>query len=355
MGYRLLYAITMGLYEFVIKDKSGKVIASVDGARDRWFELYLNKSGAAGFTLSTKDPKATGDLLLLGNKELYIYRAGTLVWGGELSYRRVDLADEREQVMVTAKGFFELLAKRLAGSAASPRVFSNTDAGTIAWTLINESQIQTDGDFGITQGTIATSKNRDRTYEYKSIKDAIEGLSSLNIKEGFDFEVGADKKFTVFYPRRGRDRNDIVFEWGKNIVSFYEIQDATDMANRVIVLGEGQGTEMKTVTRNADATVQSQYKIREKLLMHKDVKETVTLNDHGDKELSLRQVQQQIVGLTTKGNLEPALGAYTLGDSVRVKVNHGLVSIDQLFRIYGIRVTIDDQDDENIDLIFNPI
>ncbi len=344
----------MRLYEFLIKDKSGKTIASLDGAMSRSFEIYLNKSGAASFSVSCKDAKITGDLLLLGNKELYIYRSGTLVWGGELVYRRADISDEREQVVVTAKGFFELLSKRHSGSAASPRVFSNTDAGSIAWTIIDESQSQTDGNFGITQGTIQTSKNRDRTYEYKNIKDAIEDLSSLKIKDGFDFEIGADKKFSVFYPRKGRGRNDIVFEWGVNIKSFSEILDATDMANRVIVLGEGQGTEMKTSTRNADVSIQSAYKIREKLLMFKDVKETATLDDHGDKELSLRQTQQQIIGLTTKGNLEPSFGSYTIGDSVRVKIRYGFLDIDQLFRIYGIKVTISDEDDENIELIFNP-
>ncbi len=344
----------MRLYEFLIKDKSGKVIATLDGAVSRWFEIYLNKSGAAGFSISCKDSKVTGDLLLLGNKELYIYRSGTLVWGGELAYRRADISDEREQVMVTAKGFFELLGKRYAGSAATPRVFSNTDAGTIAWTIINESQTQTDGNFGITQGTIQTSKNRDRTYEYKNIKDAIESLSSLKIKDGFDFEIGADKKFSVFYPRKGRDRNDIVFEWGVNIKSFYEILDASEMANRVIVLGEGQGTEMKTSTRNASSSIQSAYKIREKLLMFKDVKETATLDDHGDKELSLRQTQQQIIGLTTKGNLEPYFGSYTIGDSVRVKIKYGFINLDSLFRIYGIRVNISDEDNEDIELIFNP-
>ncbi len=345
----------MRLYEFIIKDKSGKVLALLDGARDRWFEIILNKSGAAGFTISTKDPKVSRDLFLLGNKELYIYRAGVLVWGGELCYSRVDLSAESEQIMVTAKGFFELLAKRFVGTSANPRVFSNTDAGQIAWTIINESQTQTDGDFGITQGTIQTSKNRDRTYEYKNLKEAIEGLSSLNIKDGFDFEISPDKKFSVFYPRKGRDRNDIVFEWGVNILSFFETLDATDMANRVIVLGEGQGSEMKTSTRNAISTIQSAYKIREKLLMYKDVKEQATLDDHGDKELSVKQVQQQIIGLKTKGNLEPPFGAYTIGDSVRVRVKHGLLDIDNLFRIYGIRVRIDDEDEEDIELIFNPI
>ena len=345
----------MGKYEFIIKDKNGSVVALLDSCRDRWFELYLNKSGAAGFTVSPKDPKITQDILLLGNKELYVYRNGSAVWGGELVYRRTDIATDRESAIVTAKGFFDLLSKKVVGSAASPRVFSNTDAGQIALTLINEAQTGTDASFGITQGSIQTSVSRDRTYEYKTVKEAIEGLSSLNINNGFDFEIDANKQFSVFYRRKGQDKTDVVFEWGRNIISFGEVLDATDMANQVIMLGAGTGPEMITAIRNTQiAGVQSTYKIRQKTLSYKDVIETATLNDHGDKELTLRQVQNQIISLKTKGNVEPAFGSYVVGDSVKVKIKYGYLSIDALYRIYGIRVRISDEDDEDIELIFNP-
>lgn len=344
----------MGLYEFIIKDKSGNVVASLDSATQRSFEVYLNKSGSAGFTISPTDPKVTQDLLLLGNKELYIYRAGTLVWGGELGYRKTDVADGREGIMVTAKGFFDLLSKKIIGSAATPKIYTNTDAGQIAWDIINTVQTGTNASFGISAGSIPASVNRDRTYEFKNVKDAIEGLSSLNINNGFDFEIDANKQFSVFYPRKGLDKSDLVFEYGKNILSFSETLDATDMANEILVLGSGNGSEMITSVRDSNATTQSQYKIRQKVLSFKDVIETATLNDNGDKELALRQVQQQIISLKTKGNLEPFYGSYVVGDSVRVKINYGIISIDTLFRIYGIKVKISDEDDEDIELVFNP-
>jgi len=198
----------MSLYEFVIKDKNGKALATLDSAFSRSFSTYLNKSGDAHFSLSIYDAKVTQEMLQLGNKELYIYRANTLLWGGELLYSRSDMSRETQKIDVSAKGFFDLLSKRYVGTAANPRVFTNTDLADIAWTIINESQSQTDGDFGITQGTHPTTRDADRTYEYKNVKEAIEGLSNLNVQNGFDFEVGPNKKFSVFYPVRGSLRKD---------------------------------------------------------------------------------------------------------------------------------------------------
>lgn len=340
------------LYEFIIKDKSGNTLTSLTGVRQRSWEIYLNKAGSASFSLSVNDPKALEGALVLGSNELYVYRSGTLVWGGELNYYRANLPDDT--VTVTAKGFFDLLAKKVIGTAATPRLFTNTDLSTIAMTIINEAQTGTNASFGITQGSLATSRQADRTYEYKNVKDAIEGLSNENVQNGFDFEVAANKQFSTFYPKRGRDRNDIVFEYGKNIISFSETQDATEMANQAIVLGEGMGPELATVTRNTTiASLQETYKIRQKAISAKDVKDTPTLNDHGDKELSLHQTQQQIIMLVTKGNLDPGLGSYSLGDSVRIVVKYGFLNINQLLRVVGIRVRISDEDDEEVELIFN--
>ena len=348
-----IWEFSMGLYEFIIKDKTGNILASLDSARNRSWEVYLNRVGSASFTVHLADPKVNQDLLLLGNKEIYVYRNGVLVWGGELINSRSELPSCN--VQINAKGFFDLLSKKYIGTAATPRVFTNTDLSTILSTIISEVQTGTTASFGLISGSLATSRNADRSYEYKNVKEAIEGLSNLNIKGGIDFEFDANKQFSTFYPQKGRTRDDIVFEYGKNILSFVENLDATEMANEVIVLGEGQGTELVTVTRDASSGIQSAYKIRQKVISFKDVNKTSTLNDHGDQELIENQTQKQIISLKTKGNLEPTLGSYAIGDSVRVIVKYGYMNIDSYFRIYGIRVQISDEDDEDIELIFNPV
>src|SRR5262245_42727326 len=112
-----------GLYEFIIKDKAGNALSGLTGARRRSFATYLDKLGEAAFTGSAGGPLLTGGILLLGYFELYIDRAGVFVWGGELVYSRLDLSNDMEQVEVTAKGFLDLLSKRIMGTAIRPRTF----------------------------------------------------------------------------------------------------------------------------------------------------------------------------------------------------------------------------------------
>jgi hypothetical protein len=342
----------MSAYEFIIKDKAGNALAVLDGARNRKYEDVLNGSGMASFSISAKDEKLSADLILPGNKELYIYKNGDLKWGGEIAHWRLDLDGATDQIMVTARGFLNLLDKKLAGSPSSPRVFTNTDAGSIAWTLIDESQAGLNSSFGITQGVIETTKNRDRTFEGETVKEAILSLSSNNIKEGFDFEVDANKQFSV-YSFKGETRDDVFFEWGVNITSLFLSTDSTSMANQVLALGEGVGVEMVTATANSDTNLQEQYKVRQKKISLKTVSNPDTLLDHASKEISLTQAQQQIVGLRYKNVLDVS-NPFFVGDSPRVKVKYGMVEFEQNLRVYAKKVNISDNDDEDIELVFNP-
>ena len=81
-------------------------------------------------------------------------------------------------------------------------------------TLINESQTSNNpySDLGITQGAHPTTKNRDRTYKFDNIKDSIIRLSNENLTDGFDFDIDATKAFNVYYPTKGQDRFDVVFD-----------------------------------------------------------------------------------------------------------------------------------------------
>ncbi len=344
----------MGLYEFIIKDKTGRTLGRLDGATDRSFSIYLNQAGDARFTLSIHDPNVTTEMLLLGYAELYIYRSGTLVWGGELKYARADLGGDNEQVTLTAKGFLDLLDRRIVGTATIPRVFANTDLSTIARTLITETQALTNGNFGITLGTNPTSRIANRTYSYENLKEAIHDLTNETWDDAIDVEMTPDKVFNCYYPQKGRVLAEAVFEWGINIASCWQILDATQMSNQVIALGSGEGNGMTVATRDADIYLQQTYKLRQGVIAHKSVSEVATLNSHADKELSEKSAQQQFIGVTTKGDLSPTFGSYAIGDYVHVKIDRGLISADSLFRIHGISVNITDNDEETITLIFNP-
>jgi hypothetical protein len=341
------------LYDFLIVDKAGNTIGTLDSARGRNYSLYLNRSGDAGFEVSPTDPKITADLLQVGSKELYIYRANTKIWGGELSGRRVEVSEGHESVNVSCKGFFDLLAKKIIGSPIAPLVYSAEDAADIAWDLIDRAQTGVNASFGITRGAHPVTKDRDRTYDdYKTVKQAIEEMSSTNIKDGFDFDIDVNKQFSVYYPK-GQVLSDIIFEWGRNMSSFTVNEDATGMANEVIAIGAGTGSEMLVVTRDSDTSIQETFKIRQKTLSYKDVSVSATLQDHADQELTDNQIQQVLLGIKYRGDTGPPIGSYFVGDSVRVKINYGLIQIDGYFRISGIKVKVGDGDEEDIELQFD--
>jgi hypothetical protein len=347
----VIWGSNMGLYDFILKDKNGDTIAILDSIRNRYFEFYLNKPGSASFNISPLDIKAKADNLLVGNKELYIYRANFLIWGGELSQRRTDVDVNRENIQVSAKGFFDLLSKKFTGLIpGSPRIFSNEYLSDIAWTLIDESQTGGNAYLGITRGSNPITRLADRTFEFKSVKDAIEGLSNLNVENGIDFEIDANKQFNVFYPQKGIKKPEVVFEFGKNIISWSETQDATNMANQIIVQGEGMGEEMLISTRNSIDRIQSTYKIRQNIIQAKDVSNLLTLQNHGDKELSLRQVQQQSLIIKVKGGADPIFGSYSIGDYIKVIIKYGDTDINDFFRILSIKVNVSDEDDEDVEL-----
>jgi hypothetical protein len=220
---------------------------------------------------------------------------------------------------------------------------------------VTDTQALTNGDFGITAGLTPIGRPADRTYEFKNLyEDALMGLSNNNVQNGLDFEVTPDKKFNLYYPTKGRQLTSVVFSWGVNITDFTLIQSAVEMTNQVIVLGSGEGNSMLTTTRNAATRIQETYRLRQKLLYHKDVVKVATLIEHGDAELSENSFQSTVVAIKTRGDLAPGFGSYEVGDSVRVKIERGIVSVDSFYRIYGIEVKPGKEDQEEITLIFNP-
>lgn len=177
-------------------------------ANDDIFELQpktwsldeeLNKEQKAKFTLGYEDVKVVADaygttvlaMFTATVREIYIERKDSngvyqkIFWGQLTSFNLQPKGQGDQEFQVDAVSWFGLLAKRRAGIPV--RLFTNTDAGEIAWDLIDEAQSSDApySDLGITEGTITASKNRDRTYKFDNVRDSIYNLSASNLAEGF--------------------------------------------------------------------------------------------------------------------------------------------------------------------------
>ena len=191
-------------WRYKIKNpNTGKFVANLINARERWLTQRLNDESEAGFILDADDANCNSTILNLGVNELYIYYNGTLKWAGQLVSTRKTAKGDDIYWEVTAKDWVALLGKRFCG-VENIRTFTTTDSGQIAWTLINETQTLANGNFGITLGTIEVSQTRSPSYDKKNVLEAIKELSNLGkdteSNYGIDFEVTPLKVFNVYYP-----------------------------------------------------------------------------------------------------------------------------------------------------------
>lgn len=340
-------------YQFLIQNASGQTLLDATGyAKNRQFTLARNRAGEASFAIDYYSLESlcrtTGvhprSILGVGINQLLIKRRDVPLFGGQIAYYEGALERDNNEIVVKALGWFELLKDRYTSALVT---YTGIDAGLIAWDLIDDTQMLTNGSFGITQGTIQTSVNRTRTYEYKNIKEAIIQLSE--VLSGFDFEITWDKKFNVYYPNQGATRTEFKFIYPGNIKQARVISDASQLVNKVTVRGQGYGLA-QVITNREDTTTQASYKLRQAIADYSDVVEVATLEQLGDEMIRIKRDPVTSLELTLDGNLEPYIGAYAIGDRVPVEIKDTQLydNLTGSYRIDEIGVTIDDNDSEDI-------
>jgi hypothetical protein len=342
-------SLTTG-WKFLIRDSSGNYLASLVNARSRWFKEALNHGGSAGFILDPTDENCNSTILATNQNELIIQYKGYDMFGGQISSVRKVAEGNSRYWEVTAIQFFNLLEQRFCGYNKSTglsdiREFTTTDAGTIAWTLIDESQDEVNGDLGITQGTLQASLNRTKSYEKKNIAEAIVELADNDY--GFDFEITTDKVFNVYYPMKGTVRDEVVFRYPGNCLSFDCLENGLDVVNHELGLGRHWGGQEIYYVVD-DVTSQAAYGRREKIDSYKDVEIQAFLNDMVTEDIAWNKDIHQVVKFKSFIDDKSDLYMYELGDTVRVVADDFNVN-EQLF-VYERQVAIDEGDTATVTL-----
>lgn len=332
------------IYRILVKDASGNNLGEFNTFRNLQFGKKLNNFGTCTFDVPVNDPKSS-TLIALRVYSVWIYRNEDLLWAGEQATRQGTLDDKGDNwVKITCYDWFEQLNSRYT---ADDIIYTGVDAGQIAWDLIDTAQSETHGDFGITEGDIEITQDRDREYKNNNVGDAIINLS--NVINGFDFEINTSKVFNV-KTVIGVDRsNEIVLEYGTNVRTMSITEDFSKPVTRAIVLGNSVSLGQSTRIVRNDTGQQAIYKIREQIDNEMTVSETSTLNDKGDALLrkygsALLKVTMGIVRET------PAITDFSLGDLIRLIVKTGSYDIDEIFRVFEWQVTYDINNSETLNL-----
>jgi hypothetical protein len=301
---------------------------------------------------------------------LVVERDGVVVADGIVWAAPYD--DATQTRAITAASQWSIWRKRVVDARAT---FAGVDQLTIARAIIDAAQAVPGGDLGLVHNATLSGVTRDRTYESfekKSVAEVIEQLAG--VENGFDFAVDCHwdpaasvptliSTFTLSYPRRGRAfaQTGHVFELGKNITSMTWPTDGTKTANKVWMIGSGQGAD--TLIKPAVDVSQIQplaeggpgYPLLETVIQAKSVKVPATLEAQALANLA-RSQPVVLPTIKVRADRDPILGSYIAGDAARIRVPPNLSprfpdGLDTFRRIIGWDVTVSDDGDEEVELI----
>lgn len=311
------------------------------------YSFKHNEAGTIDFTLPVHDPKCTRELLEPGQRELYVFKEQTKMWGGYLW--NAGMSSNENTVRFSGEGFFSRLRRRHIFDTLS---YVDIDQFDIAWNLIDYTQFQAYGDLGITRFSSADSgRARTRKYEgseYKPISDALQELAAVN--DGFDFEITADKEWKTYYPTKAS--GDVyTFELGKNVRGHATEFSAEDVRSEITAFGEGEG-DNQLVSTEEDVDALEAFGLLQDTRSFNDVKNQATLNDHAAEELRLVKSLLVRPQLQVFGD-DPPFGSYSAGDNARVIIDSGYTLIDTVLRITTISVQVSDAGFEAIGIYFD--
>lgn len=337
-------------YRFLVGDLLTGVLREEMPFSDVSYGEVLNAPGAFQATIGLRHPKATRTNLDPGRTAIYVERDGVLLWGGILWSAQADVAGAT--VALIGEGFWSYWRRR---NLRVTKTYAATDQLAIAQDLLNWAQAEPGGDIGVIVGTETSGVLRDRTYniwERVNIGQAIEQLTA--VQNGFDVSIDVaydssgniTKTFRPSYPRRGRDTS-IVLELGSNMAGLSQKIDATTQANRIDILGAGDGPAMLIATAT-DMAAAPPYPLLEDVLTYKDISVPATLLGHGVAAVTTRALPVETLPTVARAGPDTGVGSFITGDEITVRGEDGYVVVDDRMRIISIGVNVAADGGENV-------
>jgi len=215
---------------------TGQPERELTAASGRSVAWRVDAAASAQFSIDGRHVEAAS--IVERETDLWIWRDGVLLFRGRVVTASDDLDADQHRCQFTAVDYRGMLAHRIVGSAG--RTFTGVDQAVIAWTLIDESQALTNGDWGITDGLGSTSgTNRDRVYAPgKPVLDAIAELGRVD--DGFEWQISPLLELDRWFPRRG-SAVSVVLDYGGVLARVGRLSQPDDWGNHALSVG-AQGT-----------------------------------------------------------------------------------------------------------------
>jgi len=346
----------MSEYKYILWDYRTGQKEIFPEVMNRQYSYQLNRAGKASFMLPIITERLQRFVINIGVTRLLIYRNNILIWAGVVWEIEEGASKDEGVVNIQCVEIFHILSEKRYTSNS----YTSTDAGTIAWGLINATQGLTGGNLGITQGSIATTQNRDRTYFDEKIGEKIIQLSE--VINGFDFVITPSIKINTLgifnvYDKRGDSITSFSLEYGtglkNNIQSWGRKRTLSDIYNSVIVEGEGYG-DIALKSTQTDNSMINAVGLLESRLQEKSIKHQTTLDEKAQEFIRVHKTEQPIYDIILN-NAYDDFGKYDVGDVVPVRIKNGYIDINTTMRIYGIDIKVSDGGEEQIQLTISTI
>ena len=288
------------------------------------------------------------DIFASDYAEWQLYKDTSLLYAGVFAHRKISGSKAQPTAYsISLVGFEYLLKSRYTGNAGVWK-YTNTDSADIAWGMINQSQVQTNGNMGITRGLHPVTINRDKTNRYDQLLDAIISMSNNAKYNGYDWEITPQKVFNIYYPNKGQTLSNLVLD-DFNIISWTNDRDITvNLANKVIVLGAGYEDSIITETVE-NATSQASWGLQETTLSEKDTTVSANLTAKGNLLLGNKATPKDIVSVRISDR-SPNILSYNVGDTLPVKISD--IGFSKNLRIDKRTLQIETSGEATVDLSF---
>lgn len=319
-----------GPFRIWIVERNGAQVEEFSAAALDELAWVLNEPGHARIKFKTDDPRALA--LQLVKREIQVRRDGGIWWWG-VPWR---LAGDHKELSLECEGLLSYFYKRFITYTSLD--YTSLEQRVIAWNLLSHAQTGTDMGLNITAASFTgTTHVRSRRYDrelHQNIYDLLTEFPTLD--NGFDYDIvygpGGLREWTPYHPQKGTVRNDLLLEWGSNIVAYTYSEDAMNIANEVYVTGGASG-EVRFEQNYTDTAFAAEYGIMQDIVADGQQQDIAWLLDRAKQEVNERKRPLIIPEVTVINEPVDVLGQAQTGDVLPVRIHHGRTRVSGLYRI----------------------
>ncbi len=287
-----------------IGNLGGYKIAELDVLLDP-ISWRLNNIGQTKFSIPISNPKATKDILHIGNRILIQFDNGLPNWGGTIELPR---EWSENKVICTALSAENILGNHITVSNAS---FAGMGAGAILHRILPDVANIKIGD--VVDGIIAPHE-----YHWSTVADVIKDLN-------VDFDIVPTLEngviiFTVnLYNSKGLNKPKIVLIEGQNVQSA-RLMEQGPLINNFYVAGKGSDWNNRLISSALDLPSIMQYNTRQASAIYVDIDSQAALDVKAQALVDESRQPHNILELVTIDMAPAYFKDYDIGDTVTVQL-----------------------------------